>query len=81
MDTTTLAGCNVKVVGGNLEVASDKEIASVVVNSVAGMTTGLSTKAGNNVTVSLDNCATGVYVIRIKYADGTHETMKMAIKR
>lgn len=81
MDTTTLAGCNVKVVGGNLEVASDKEIASVVVNSVAGMTTGLSTKTGNNVTVSLDNCATGVYVIRIKYTDGTHETMKMAIKR
>ena len=81
MDTTTLAGCNVKVVGGNLEVASDKEIASVVINSVAGMTTGLSTKTGNNVTVSLDNCATGVYVIRIKYTDGTHETMKMAIKR
>lgn len=81
LDISTLQGCEVKVIGDNLVVASEKEITNVTINNIAGMTTGLSTAAGNDVAVSLDNCTSGIYVVSIKYADGSNDTMKMAIKR
>lgn len=81
LDITTLKSCGVKVAGDNLMVTSDKEISNVVVTNVAGMTTGRNTVSGNSVAVSLDNCASGVYVVSIKYADGSKDNMKMVIKR
>lgn len=81
LDISTLRGCEVKVIGDNLVVASEKEITNVTINNIAGMTTGQSTAAGSDVAVSLDNCTSGIYVVSIKYADGSKDTMKMAIKR
>lgn len=81
LDITTLKNSEVKVAGNKLMVVSDKEIEKVVVTNVAGMTTGRNTVSGNSVAVSIDNCASGVYVVSIKYADGSKDNMKMVIKR
>ena len=81
LDISTLTNCDVRISGNKLVVISDKKITAVTINNVAGSTTGYSNKAGNSVTVSLDNCASGIYIVSVRYADGSNDTMKMAIKR
>lgn len=81
LDISTLKNSEVKVAGDKLMVVSDKEINTVVVTGVAGITTVRETVSGNSVAVSLDNCESGVYVVGIKYADGSSDNVKMVIKR
>lgn len=70
-----------KIEGSDLVVTSDKAISSVRVISTTGLALGNSFGAGNRATIALDACPAGIYVVEIRYIDGTKECIKMSIAR
>lgn len=77
----TLPGTAVKIVDGNLVVTSDKNVASVNVYAVNGVAAASAKASASSVTLPLDNCATGVYVVKVTLADGSSQTLRMALRR
>lgn len=67
--------------GSNLVLTADKSISAVRIYSVAGMTVASNVVAGNRVAVSLDACQSGIYMVNVRFADGSKETLKLAIRR
>ena len=67
--------------GNNLVLTSEKIISTVRIIGTTGITAGSNTTAGNRVAVALDNCPAGIYVVSIRYNDGSKEALKLAIGR
>ncbi|MDO5770958.1 MAG: GEVED domain-containing protein [Bacteroidales bacterium] len=70
-----------KIEGSDLVVTSDKAISSLRVISTTGLALGNCCAAGNRAAVAIDTCPAGIYVVEIRYIDGTKECIKMSIAR
>lgn len=82
INTIAVNNCSVKIEGESLVIVSDKDMTSARVTNTAGMTMAAANAAATqNISLNLSACNTGMYIVTVTYADGTHESMKMTIAR
>lgn len=81
IDATMATSTEATMQGNELVLTSDEVISTARILTADGITIATNSVSDHRVAISLDKCPSGIYFVAVRLADGTKETIKLAIHR